>query len=147
MMKHADWQCSYPHCNQCVERSFGTLRHSYTNVRGVIDRRCGVVRARCVVVGTTSGMVENAMLEWSGSSKMDIMTSITSISVVLGLRVTCTVSLVDRLAVSVIPLVSSVSLTSESKLNCGQCLMKCWKKCNSVVNVSLVACTVFARPQ
>ena len=67
----------------------------------------------------------------------DVMASITSISVVLGLRVTCTASLADRLAVSVNPSVSSVSLTSESKLNPGQCVRMCWEKSNSTERVSL----------
>ena len=65
-----------------------------------------------------------AMFVWSGSAKVDVMGSITFISVVLGLRVICTATLADRLAVSVNEVVSSVSLTSESKLSGGQCLMK-----------------------
>ena len=68
---------------------------------------------------------------------VDVMTFVTLSSVVLGLRVICTASRADRLAVSVNPFASSVSLTRESKLSCGQCLMKCWEKCNAVVNVSL----------
>ena len=83
-----------------------------------------MVREKCVVVDSGRDMVENVTLEWSGSSKLDVMAFITSISVVLGLRVTCTVSLAAKLAVSVSPLMSSVSLTSESKLSCGQCLVK-----------------------
>ena len=77
-------------------------------VRGVIDGVCGMVTEKCVVV-------EKVMLEWSASFKLDVVTSMTSISVVLGLRVTCTASLAARLAVSVNSLMSSVSLTSESK--------------------------------
>ena len=72
-----------------------------------------------------------------GLAKVDIMTSIMSISVVLGLRVTCTVSMAARLAVSVNPVVSWVSLTSKNKLNCGQCLMEYVEKCNSVARASL----------
>ena len=72
----------------------------------------------------TLGVDERAMLVCSGSTKVDAMASITLISVVLGLRVMCTASLVERVALSINPLVSSVSLTSESKLSCGQCLMK-----------------------
>ena len=70
------------------------------------------------------GVDESAILVCSGSTKVDAMASITLISVVFGLRVMCTASLVERVAMSVNPLVSSVSLTSESKLSCGQCLMK-----------------------
>ena len=72
-------------------------------------------------------MVEHAAVSIIGSvddSGVDVMASITSTSVVLGLRAICNASLVDRVAVSVNPVVSSVSLTSESKLSCGQCLMK-----------------------
>ena len=74
-----------------------------------------------------------------GGCGLDVMTFVTLSSVMLGLRVICTASLADRLAVSVNPLVSSVSLTSESKSSCGQCLMKCWEKRNAVVNVSLLS--------
>ena len=65
-----------------------------------------------LVVGITCGMDDSEMAP------------ITLISVVLGLRVMCSASLVERVAMSVSPLVSSVLLTSESKLSCGQCLMK-----------------------
>ena len=62
---------------------------------------------------------------------VDVMTFITSITVVLGLRRTCTASLADRLAESANPLVISVSLTSESKLSPGQRVTMCWEKSNS----------------
>ena len=124
-----------------------------------VDRGCGVVGSKCAVVGITcgldekallvwakgvlvamsSGVDDSAMLVWSGSAKVDVMTAITFISVVLGLRVTWTASLATRLALSMNPLVSSVSLTSESKMSCGQCLMKYWEKFNSVARVSLLS--------
>ena len=65
-----------------------------------------------LVVGVVCGMDDSEMV------------SITLISVVLGLRVMCTASLVERVAMSVNPLMSSVSLTSEIKLSCGQCLVE-----------------------
>ena len=94
---------------------------------------CATAVSIVLVVGIACGMDDSEilgvdesaiMLVCSGSAKVDAMASITLISVVLGLRVMCTASLVERVAMSVNPLVSSVSLTSESKLSCGQCLMK-----------------------
>ena len=83
------------------------------------------------MLGVTSVLVGTACeLGW---------TFITSISVVLGLRVTCTASLAARLAVSVNPLVSSVSLTSESKRSRKQYVMTYWEKCNSVADASLLS--------
>ena len=91
-------------------------------VRSVPDGGCGVVGSECV---------------WSGSAQLDVISFLTLSSVVLGLRVIFTASRADRVAVSVNPLVSFVSLTNETKLSCGQCLIKCWEKCNAVVNVPL----------
>ena len=82
---------------------------------------------------------ESGMLVWPASAKVDVMASITSTSVVLGLSMICTASLVDRVAVRVNPVVSSVSLTNESKLSCGQCLMKFGENCNSVAEAFLLS--------
>ena len=57
----------------------------------------------------------------------------TGISIVVALKLTCSVLLAIRLAVSVNPSVRSVSLTSVDKLSCGQCWMLFWENCNSVV--------------
>ena len=94
---------------------------------------CVTIVSIVLVVGIVCGMDDSEllgvdesviMLVCSGSTKVDAMASITLISVAFGLRVMCSASLVERVAMSINPLVSSVSLTSESKLSCGQCLMK-----------------------
>ena len=85
----------------------------------MVSTTCGVDD-----IGTLDVEEESGMLVWPASGKVDVMASITSTLVVLGLRTICNPSLVDRVAVRVNPVVSSVSLTNESKLSCGQCLMK-----------------------
>ena len=100
----------------------------------------GGTEEKATMIDVTSGTegkaaVVDASCGTEEADMVDVMTSITAISVVLGLRVTCTAPLKDRLTVIVSPLVSSASLTSESNLSCGQSVVLCWEKSKSTVRV------------
>ena len=102
-----------------------------------VDKNEILVWVKGVLVATSTGVDESAMLVWSGSAKVDVMPSITSIFCCAWDK--RSLQFITGSYMNMNPLVSSVSLTSESKLSCGQYLMKYWEKCNSVVRASLLS--------